>query len=108
MRRLIPNIPSFVFAMFVMTVVCTIVWNALIADRLYHCTDDGIPGYITPGSWAHGKIAYVREINPRDMMDKPDTILEGWSEGGLWGLWLGFFGVSVVVSTVVSRKCPLC
>jgi hypothetical protein len=76
---------SLSMAMGFMTVVCTILWALLVTDELYHCTDDaGFPGYLAPGSWVHGNIAYVREINLHDTMSQPDSIREGWSEGALW------------------------
>ncbi len=35
-------------------------------------------------------------------MNDPDEIKKGWSVVGLWGLWLSFVGLSVIISFVLA------
>ena len=89
--------------MFVMTILFSFLWGKLIADRLYNCTDSIGFGYVRPGSWVHGKIAYVPEIITGRSMSEPDTIKEGWSIAGLWVLWFAMVGVSFGVSLLFAK-----
>lgn len=99
------RIAKFVALMFLMTIVCTIVWQEFVTDRLYNCTDPAWLDFLTPGDWVHAHdgqpIMVVAKIVPRGMSD-PDTIKEGWSVTRLWCLWYSFVGVSVVLSALLS------
>lgn len=83
MHRCVPKILSFLFAMTLLTVVCTVLWSMLITDKLYHCIDPLFPGYLSPGSWVHGNIVYVEEIDIHNVTQNRDSIKNGWSEGAL-------------------------
>jgi hypothetical protein len=71
---------------------------------LYNCTDAVRFDYLHPGDWVHGQVAAVDHVVAGRSMSEPDTIKKGWSVAGLWGLWISFFGVSLVVSFVLARK----
>ena len=97
---------KFVVMMFLMTIVCTFVWQQFVTDRLYNCTDPGWLDFLSPGDWVHshdGKpVAFVPVITGGPMTD-PDTIKDGWSVARLWYLWYSFVTVSVVISVLLAR-----
>jgi hypothetical protein len=92
----------FLVALLVMTIFCTVVWQQLVTDTLYHCTDAGWLDYLSPGHWVHNPEAVGHGVHNR-AMSEPDTIRAGWSMAGLWSLWSSFAGVSVVVSVLFAR-----
>jgi len=94
---------KFVIVLVVMTVICTMIWGGFITDTLYNCTDAVGFDYLQPGNWVHGKVAFVPNVVARSMSE-PDTIKKGWSEGGLWCLWMMFFSGSLAISVFLSRK----
>jgi len=108
MIRIFKSAVKFAIAMMAMTVVCAIVWNEFVAWKLYDCTDS-LPfgGYLSPGDWVHSltgqPVMTVQQVVHDRSMSEPDTIKEGWSVSGLWGLWFLFPAVSLVVSIVVAR-----
>jgi hypothetical protein len=83
-----------------------IVWQ-YVAENLYDCTDDSIPGYLVPGHWVHSwsghLVATVPYVTHGRSMNEPDTIKQGWSVIGLLYLWFSFFVVSVLVSIALAR-----
>ena len=97
---------KFVIVMFVMTIVCTIVWQEFVTDKLYNCTDPAWLDFLSPGNWVHSHngqpVAFVPVIIGGSMSD-PDTIKEGWSVARLWYLWYSFVAVSVVISVLLAR-----
>jgi hypothetical protein len=101
---ILKSVTKFVIVMFLMMIVCTIVWQ-FVGDRLYDCTDDGFLGFWRPGDWVHFDhgVVYVPVIVHGRSMSDPDTIKAGWSMTGLWCLWFSFVAVSLVISIVVAR-----
>jgi hypothetical protein len=99
-------VAKFVTSLLVMTIVCTIVWQTIVADRLYDCTDGGLFDYLTPGDWVHNfdghSIVTVHQVVHHRDMSEPDTIKEGWSVTGLWFLWSLFVVNSVAVSILLA------
>ena len=97
---------KFVILMFLMTIVCTFVWQEFVTDRLYNCTDPGWLDFLSPGDWVHSHDGVPVAIVPvitGGPMTAPDTIKEGWSVGRLWYLWYSFVVVSVVISILLAR-----
>jgi hypothetical protein len=96
----------FVIAFFVLTVINAIIWECFAA-RLYDCTDDGLPGYFTPGSWVHSTVRHSVAVVPTVIhgrsMSEPDTIKAGWSVTSLLCLWFLLFGISLLLSFFVAR-----
>jgi len=97
---------KFIIAFFVMTIVCTIAWDALINGKLYNCTEAIGFDYLHPGDWVHNwddhKIETVAHVFPDGDMNHPDTIEQGWTITRLWYLWYTFFTTSVVISAVLA------
>ena len=104
--RLIIFLVKFVAMMFIMTIACTLAWDAFLNGKVYSCTDGGSLDYLNVGGWVHAHGGYpivvVHQIGPPDDMGDPDTIKEGWSVTGLWCIWFLLFGVSLVVSIVFA------
>ncbi|HLZ54591.1 MAG TPA: hypothetical protein VKS19_08960 [Verrucomicrobiae bacterium] len=96
---------KFVAMMIIMTIVCTVAWEAFLAGKVYTCTD-GPTGYLTPGDWVHAHdglpVVVVPKIVPPHDMSDPDTIKQGWSVTGLWSVWVVFLGSSVIVSVLFA------
>ncbi|MCX6923229.1 MAG: hypothetical protein NT154_08480 [Verrucomicrobia bacterium] len=101
---MLKTIAKFVIVLAVMTVIFSMIWGELVTDRLYNCTDAVGFDYLQPGNWVHGQVAFVSHVVVGRSMSEPDTIKEGWSVAGLWGLWLSFFVFSLVVSVLLARK----
>jgi len=102
--RMFKSLAKFGIVFLVMTVVCTVIWDEIINERLYDCTDPIGLGYLHPWDWVHGEIVFVPHVVHDRMMTDPDTIKEGWSVGRLWCVWFAFFGASVAVSVLLARK----
>jgi hypothetical protein len=93
-------------AFYVMTIVCTVAWDAFVDEKLYNSTDDVPFTYLIPGHWVgdnNWPIKVVPQIVPDDNMNGPDTIKEGWTVGWLWALWFLFFATSVIISSALAR-----
>jgi hypothetical protein len=97
MRRIIWSLAKFVTALFLMTIVFTIVWQFL-GQTLYDCTDDNMAGFLRPGDWVHNPIVTVHQIVHGRSMSAADTLKEGWSVTGLWCLWSSFVLASLLIS----------
>jgi hypothetical protein len=93
---------TFLVALLVMTIGCTVVWQQFVTDTLYHCTDAGWLDYLSPGHWIHNPETVGHGVHNRAMSEL-DTIRAGWSMAGLWSLWYSFASVSVVVSVLFAR-----
>jgi hypothetical protein len=97
---------KFVIAMFVMTIVCTIVWNTFVFGRLYYCSDP-VWDYLHPGDWVHTidghppAVVHYVVAGPRNGFDT-DTIKEGWSMTRLLHLWYCFVAISIVISILLA------
>ena len=104
--RFIAGVIKFVFAMIVMTIVCTWAWEALLDGKVYNCTD-GPACYLTPGDWVHSweghPVKVVQQVVPSGDMSESDTLKAGWSVAGLWCIWILFFGASLLVSIMFAR-----
>jgi hypothetical protein len=97
------GIVKFLIVFVVMTIGCTIVWDRVIADKLYDCTDAVGFDYWQPGNWIHGKYQSVPKVTHGRSMSEPDTIKAGWSVTGLWCLWFAFVGGSLVMSFFLAQ-----
>lgn len=100
------KIAKFVASFFVMTVICTIVWQDVVTECIYDNTDDNMAGFLTPGGWIGGgnfPVVAVRQVVHGRSMSEPDEIKEGWSIPKLWCLWLSFVAVSLVISIILAR-----
>jgi hypothetical protein len=94
MRRILKSVARFAIALAVMTIVCVVVWQELVAKRLYHCSYSlGGFDFLQSGDWVHGAGS-----------PSGDTIRDGWSLTGLWCLWLSLFGISVLVSLLLALR----
>lgn len=94
---------KFVISMLVMSVICSIVWESVVAENLYNDTDDNMLGFLSPGGWVSNwdgqhPIVQVDHIVHTGSMGDPDTIKRGWTVTDLWLLWFGFIAISVVLS----------
>lgn len=102
MCRALEFAAKFVIALVVTTIVCTIVWQGVVNERLYDCTDAAGFDYWQPGNWVHGHVAVVHQVVHGRSMSEPDTIKEGWSVGRLWHLWYSFVVSSFVASILLA------
>ena len=102
-RRLLVPVKLLV-TMSVTTTLCTGLWQGLVTDILYNCTDPGWLDYLFPGNWVHGLIATVPLVVTGRPMSDPDTLRTGWSVRALWCLWLTLFATSLVFSFWVAQK----
>jgi len=106
MLAVLKGAAKFSFAFFVMTVVCTIAWEAFVDNHVYNCTDGGFLDYLSPGDWVHEWEGHPVKVVPKVTLDRdmsnPDTIQEGWTVTRLWYLWYSFFATSVVISAVLA------
>lgn len=107
MNRKLKRAAKFAIVMFALTMVCTIVWQSVVAERLYDCTDSVSGDFLRPGDWVHSfagrSIVSVQQVVHGRSMSEPDTIKAGWSRTGLWLLWLSFFGTSILASYFLAR-----
>jgi hypothetical protein len=99
MRRIFKIAAKFVIAMIALSFVFAMVWQGLVANRLYDCTDAFGFDYLQPGNWVHHPIP-AKVIVANRSMSEPDTIKEGWSMKRLWILW----GTSVVISLAIGVR----
>ena len=106
MLRTLKSLVKFVIVMFVMPIVCTIVWQEVVTEYLYDCTDDNLLGFLGPGDWVHFHhgVVYVPHVTHNHSMSDPDSIRQGWSMTGLWCLWCSFVAVSVLISMLLARR----
>jgi hypothetical protein len=104
------EIVRFVASLFVMTVICTVVWQDVVAEYLYDNTDDNMAGFFGPfyGDFWIGQgnfpvVAVPHVVHGRSMSD-PDEIKDGWSIPKLRCLWFSFVAFSVIISIVLARR----
>ena len=109
MIRMFKNTAKFAIVMFLMTIVCSIVWQDVVTEYLYDNTDDNIMGFISPlfgdfwiGEGGFPVVTVQHVVHGRSMSD-PDEIKQGWSIPKLFCLWLSFVSVSIVFSIVIAR-----
>ena len=99
-RRLFGTGVKFVVSMFLMTIICSIVWEKFVDGIIYDCTDP-LFGYLSPDGWIGGDnfpVVVVKQVVSGRSMGEPDEIKEGWSVADLWVLWVLFFGISLFIS----------
>lgn len=109
MIRKFKTAAKFVIVMFVMTIVCTIVWEDVVTEYLYDNTDDNMMGFLSPffgdfwiGEGGFPVVAVQHVVHGRSMSD-PDEIKEGWSVPKLFCLWLSFITISAFSSILLAR-----
>ena len=97
---------KFSIVMFVVTIICTIVWQEVVNNYLYDCTDGNPLDFLAPGNWVHyyHGVIYVPQVTHDHSMSDPDSIKQGWSITSLWCLWCSFFTLSLVVSALLARR----
>lgn len=103
------EVAKFTASLFVMTVICTIVWQDVVTKYLYDNTDDNMAGFFSPffGDFWVGEgnslvVAVPHVVHGRSMSD-PDEIKQGWSIPKLCCLWCSFVVVSLVISILFAR-----
>ena len=106
MLRMLKSVVKFAIVMFAMMIVSTIVWQEVVVEYLYDCTDDNMMGFLRPGDWVHfyHGVVYVPHVTHDHSMSDPDSIKQGWSMTGLWGLWFSFVAVSLLASIFLARR----
>lgn len=97
------KIAKFTATLLVMTLICTIVWDNVVAENLYNDTDENMFGFLNPGDWVSGHngqpiIAVDHIIHSASSMSDPDTIKKGWTVTDLWLVWLFFVANSLTIS----------
>lgn len=103
-RRVFGTGAKFVVSMFLMTIICSIVWGKFVDGNIYDCTDP-LFGYLSPDGWIGGNnfpVVVVKQVVSGRSMGEPDEIKEGWSVADLWGLWFLFFGASLAISILFA------
>jgi hypothetical protein len=96
---------KFLVAMFLMTIVCTIIWENFVDGKIYDCTDP-LFGYMSPDGWIGGDnfpVVVVKHVVSGRSIGDPDELKEGWSVGDLWGIWFLLFTTSLEISLSAAR-----
>jgi hypothetical protein len=89
MRHFIIRAGIFAVMFTVCVAISVVVWECMVAGRIYHCTDPGFLDFLRPGHWGHA---------PK----YGDTIRAGWSMTGIWCLWYSFVIGSALVSLALA------
>ena len=80
------------FGLSMCLLLCIVLWETVVAQHIYHCSDPGFLEFLSPGNWYHAQY---------------DTLKAGWTQTGLWILWSAMLTGSVIASigaTVVLYK----
>src|ERR1043165_4468011 len=93
---------KFAISLIVTTIICTTLWQEVVNENLYDCTDAFGFDYWEPGHWVHGNFITVNHIIHHRSMSEPDTIKEGWTMPRLWQLWYSFVLASVATSLLLA------
>jgi len=83
----------------------SIAWQMIFPGRIYYCTDAVGFEFLMPGSWVHGELEIVDDVQKASSrtMSEPDVILRGWTVGRLWMIWSVMFGSTVVMGLFLAR-----
>ena len=95
---------KFILTLAVSQIACAILWQTLITEHLYDCTDGGVVDFWAPGDWVHGNVVVVPHIMPPHSMSEPDTIKAGWSGTRLWYLWWAMMVGSLIFSYLIALQ----
>ena len=114
MRWMLKIVAKFFIALFVMTMICTFVWQKFIYGTLYYCSDPPLD-FLNPGDWVHvidgHPVQVVSHVVAHQLFQVDasgsswvacDTIKEGWSVTRLWHLWYLFVAISLAISFLLS------
>jgi hypothetical protein len=99
--RIVFFLAAFVGSFLAMMIACTWLWDGLVNNQLYHCTDGGTLDFLNPGDWTHNPVE-VSQITVSRSMSEPDTIKAGWTVKGLWWLWSAFVAGALLVSFLIA------
>jgi hypothetical protein len=86
------------------TILCAVLWQRLVADTLYNCTDSlGLPDFLVSSRhWVHNPVS-VQHVSGGRSMGEPDTVREGWSLTRLIWLRWSLVGASAVISFILTQ-----
>lgn len=94
--------------MIALTIFSALIWQQVVAEYLYDCTDSVQGDFFRPGDWIHSPdgnpVITVRQIVHGRSLSEPDAIRQDWSKTGLWLVWLSLIGISTIASVVIARK----
>lgn len=103
------RVAKFSIVMYLMMIVCSIVWQSVVVEYLYDNTDDNLVGFMGPffgdfwiGQGGFPIVAVKHVVHSRSMSD-PDEIKEGWSIPKLFCLWLSLFAISIGLSIWLAK-----
>jgi hypothetical protein len=93
---------TFVIALLLTNVAAATIWEKVVSQKLYDCTDSVGFDYVLPGRWVHAPVAVVPQVVHNRSMSEPDTIREGWTVRKLWALWWSLVAGSVIISLLLA------
>jgi hypothetical protein len=102
-RFLAPLFTGFAI-LFFGSIAMNVVWENMLAGRVYHCSDDVDFGFFTPGNWVHGTVTHVDAIDTPRPMSGPEVILRGWSEKKIWVIWSGMAFILSLLSVIIPAR----
>ena len=97
------RIARFLLALFLLNLIAVLIWSSAVEGELYYCSDEIGFGYLAPGDWVHEPIVSRDFAEKTGSMEDPDLIREGWSETSLWLLWMGVFGITILLSSLFGK-----
>jgi hypothetical protein len=95
---------TFLVLMVACIILCAVLWQHLITDTLYNCTDSlGGPDFLLSSRhWVHNPVA-VHHVSAGRSMGEPDNIREGWSLTKLICLRWSLVIVSAAISFIFAQ-----
>ena len=88
---------KFVLLLVVFISLCTLGWEEIVKDRLYHCLQPQPMDFLRPGEWIHGTVAGGTE-------NYGDWIRPGWSIITIWAAWISAVLLSIVCSFLLAIR----
>jgi len=92
---------------FAMTVLCSMLWDVFVFNRIYTYTDAMPCGFVFPGHWVSDSpddpVKVVDKVVAAQSLSDPDEIKRGWSNARIWGLWWGFTATGLCISVMLTR-----